>query len=125
MGDSNVRAIRLAEARWSRQLVGGHAPVQERVRQAEAGARRIRSFNALQIHGLLPTAGYARSVFEALDDVRGTPRDIAAAVSARMQRQQALYAADKQFDLLITEAALCSRWLRLRCCGASSTGLSR
>lgn len=101
-----LRAIRLEEARWSEQLASGHRPVQERVRRAEAEAGTIRAYSTLHVHGLLQTGGYARAVFQALDDLRGTPRDVAAAVSARMQRQQVLYEPGKQFEFLMSEAAL-------------------
>lgn len=101
-----LRAIRLEEARWSRQLVVGHHPVQERVQRAEAEARSVDAYNALTVHGLLQTAGYARAVFEALDELRDSPRDVDAAVRVRMQRQQVLYESDRRFTMLVTEAAL-------------------
>lgn len=101
-----LRAIRLEETRWSRQLVAGHRPVQERVRREEAAARSLDAYNVLTVHGLLQTAGYARAVFEVLDDLRGTPRDADAAMRVRLQRQEVLYEPGHQFSMLMTEAAL-------------------
>jgi transcriptional regulator with XRE-family HTH domain len=103
---NELRAIRLEEARWSKQLTVGHRPLQERVRKAEATRKTLSAFSALYVHGLAQTAGYARRVFEVLADTHETPRDTTAAVGARMDRQQVLYDEDKTFEILLAEAAL-------------------
>src|SRR6185437_7714521 len=55
--------------------------------------------------GLLQTAGYARSIIEAVSAAYGTT-DVDAAVQARMRRQEVLYDQSKTFEFVITEAAL-------------------
>lgn len=101
-----LRAIRLEEARWSRQLTVGHRPIQERVRKAEATRSTLSAFSVLFVHGLAQTAGYARRVFEVLADTHESLSDTRGAVGARMDRQQVLYDEDKHFEILMTEAAL-------------------
>jgi hypothetical protein len=62
-------------------------------------------FQPAEIPGLLQTAPYARRIFEMID----TPGEqIAPAVNARMQRQDALYEPGKHFEFVLTEGAL--RW---------------
>lgn len=73
---------------------------------AEAEMSHLRNFQPGVISGLLQTADYARRVITLLDVA--SSRDITAAINARMQRQAVLYDQDKQFDFLLTEAAL--RW---------------
>lgn len=101
-----LRAIRLEEARWSKQLTVGHRPLQERVRKAEAARTTLAAFSVLYVHGLAQTAGYARRMFEILADTHETLADTRGAVGARMDRQQVLYDEDRTFEILITEAAL-------------------
>ncbi|WP_245901061.1 helix-turn-helix domain-containing protein [Prauserella shujinwangii] len=101
-----LRAIRLEEARWSRQLRAGHRPVQDVVAVAERDARRIRGFSITLVPGLLQTAEYARHVFTSLAEMHESPRDTEDAVRARMERQQVLYDETKTIELLMTEAAL-------------------
>ncbi len=101
-----LRAIRLEEARWSRQLTVGHQPIQERVRKVEATRKTLAAFSVLFVHGLAQTAGYARRVFEILADTHESPADTRGAVGSRMERQQVLYDEDKRFEILMTEAAL-------------------
>lgn len=72
---------------------------------AESMATVVRSFQPAIIPGLLQTADYARCVIGMLD----TPaEDIAPAVNARMQRQDALYRERDRFEFALTEGAL--RW---------------
>ena len=66
----------------------------------------IRSFQSNVIPGLLQAADYARRVLTCAD-ISGR-RDIAAAVTARLERQAILYREDKNFQFVLTEAAL--RW---------------
>ena len=101
-----LRAIRVEEARWSKQLRVGHRAVQEAVGRAERDARRIRVFSLTLVPGLIQTAEYAQHVFESLAELHDTPRDTAAAVRARLDRQQVLYDEGKAVELLMTEFAL-------------------
>lgn len=79
--------------------------LQERIADVEARAGRIVTVQPQIVPGLLQTAGYARAILT-LVDVTG--QDLAAAVAARMRRQEALYDPATQFEFLLTEAAL--RW---------------
>lgn len=102
---NELRAIRVEEARWSRQLRVGHRALQEQVGQAEHDAHRISAFQLTMVPGLAQTAEYARHVFSFLAEFRDTPRDTEAAVGARLERQQVLYREDKRIELLFTAFA--------------------
>lgn len=91
---------------WRAELRQGLAAKQQQVGQLEAEATSIQVFMPSAVAGLLQTAEYARRVFM-LADVPGQ-RDIPAAVTARLERQQNLYDEAKRFEFVLTEAAL--RW---------------
>jgi transcriptional regulator with XRE-family HTH domain len=94
------------EARsWRGLLERGH--VQGEIGRREALATRIRTYQHSVVPGLLQTAEYARRVFS-LFQVPYPDDELAAAVSARLERQRAVYEPDRRFDFLISEAAL--RW---------------
>jgi len=79
---------------------------QEAAGEVERDALAIRTFQPVCVPGLLQIAEYARLVMSA-----GNPfdqPDIAEAVNARLQRQAILYDETKQFEFILTEAAL--RW---------------
>ena len=84
------------------RLDGGLTSVQESVRELEATARTLRNFQPGIIPGLLQTAGYARSILSLADETA----DTAAAVSARLARQEILHQPGRSFEFLLTEAAL-------------------
>jgi hypothetical protein len=86
------------------RLSSGLAAVQDSVRDLEASARVVRNFQPGIIPGLLQTAEYARQIM-ALADI-GHHGSHAAAVAARLRRQQALHDPDRSFEFLLTEAAL-------------------
>lgn len=101
------RAIRLDEAKWRQRLQhGGHQAVQQAVSVAEGDAHRIRGFSLGLLPGLVQTAEYARVVFTLLAELYESPREIDAAVAARLDRQHVLYDSDKHIELLMTETAL-------------------
>ena len=83
----------------------GH--LQGHVGEREAWARVVRTYQNSVVPGLLQTAEYARRVL-GMSQVPYPPNDLAAAVAGRLQRQLAMFDVDRQFDFLITEAAL--RW---------------
>ncbi|TQS30085.1 helix-turn-helix transcriptional regulator [Microbispora sp. KK1-11] len=98
-----VEAARSEVVAWRAALrEKGH--LQDEVRELEATARRLRNYQPVLIPGLLQTAEYARRVFPLVD--RTGRQDYAAAVAARMQRQEILYDPVRRFDFLITETAL-------------------
>lgn len=78
---------------------------QARYRKLNERASRVAMYMSQVVPGLFQTAEYTRRVFA----LYGIPeRDQAAAVAARVDRQSVLYDDSKQFDAIITEAAL--RW---------------
>jgi hypothetical protein len=88
----------------------GRSHLQDQTGAYETTARTIRNFHPAVVPGLLQTAEYVRRVLSFVDvdpSVRER-HDHAAAVAGRMRRQEALYDERRQFDFLITEAAL--RW---------------
>ncbi|PKV95938.1 helix-turn-helix protein [Amycolatopsis echigonensis] len=102
---NELRAIRIEEARWSQHLRVGHRALQEQVGQEQRDAQHIAVFALTMVPGLVQTAEYARHVFLSLAEVHDTPRDTEAAVGARMERQQLLYAEGKTIELLLTTFA--------------------
>ena len=89
---------------WRTRFDAGLPSMQQDIRAMEAAAGLVTYFQPSLVPGLLQTAEYARRVFE-ITDVKGWG-DHAAAVAARIERQQALYQPGKRFEFLITEAAL-------------------
>jgi transcriptional regulator with XRE-family HTH domain len=108
--DARAALIALTEAAfhevdpWRTQFEAGLPAMQQDVRAMEAAAGVITYFQTSLVPGLLQTAEYARRVFE-ITDVKGWG-DHAAAVAARLERQQALHQPGKRFEFLLTEAAL-------------------
>src|ERR1700690_2679247 len=82
----------------------GAARQQARLGEIEAQASTLRYFSPLVIPGLLQTAEYMRRIFS----LGLSGGELARAVAARQQRQEALYDAGKHFIFVITEAML--RW---------------
>lgn len=85
----------------------GRAHLQHDIRDREALALKVRTFQPSVVPGLLQTADYARRVFTMFQPPYSR-EDIAAAVAARLDRQPSMYEEGKRFDFLVTEAAL--RW---------------
>lgn len=81
---------------------------QEQFLELEARSRVVRIFQPALIPGLLQTAAYAREVLEIADfSGRG---DIDEALKTRLARQEILYDETKTFKIVVTEAALRSRF---------------
>ncbi len=89
---------------WRTQFEAGLPAMQQDIRALEASAGVVTYFQPSLVPGLLQTAEYARRTFE-ITDVKGWG-DHAAAVAARIERQQALYQPGRRFEFLVTEAAL-------------------
>lgn len=107
--ETRERLLQLVEAAHSevvtwRSALRDKGHLQDQVRELEASARTLRNFQPVIIPGLLQTAAYARRVLPLVD--RTGRQDYAAAVAARMQRQEILYNPDRRFEFLIMEAAL-------------------
>jgi transcriptional regulator with XRE-family HTH domain len=72
--------------------------------EREQSATLIRNCQLTWLPGLLQTAEYARLVIEQTDPE--SERDTAAALAARLQRQQILFEKGRRFEFLIAESAL-------------------
>ncbi len=81
--------------------------LQDSIQEREGQAWRTRTYQPSVVPGLLQTAGYARHVFAQADPPYEEDH-LADAVGGRLHRQLALYDESKQFEFLVTEAAL--RW---------------
>jgi transcriptional regulator with XRE-family HTH domain len=79
--------------------------LQDEIREQEDQAQLVRVFQPTLIPGLLQTAEYARRVFT-LFDPPYSEGDLTMAVAGRLQRQLGLYEESRNFEFLITEAAL-------------------
>ena len=88
------------------KLTDGLMAVQLEVRELESSSGTVRNFQTGIIPGLLQTAEYARRVME-MANIRNDA-NLGAAVAARLERQQALHDKSRDFEFLMTEAAL--RW---------------
>jgi transcriptional regulator with XRE-family HTH domain len=92
---------RQARTRAGRSQAGQQVRLDERAKAAS----RIRDAEPMAIPGLLQTIGYARAVAEQVAAVYGAG-DIDAAVETRLRRQDILSDRTKEFQFVITEAAL-------------------
>jgi transcriptional regulator with XRE-family HTH domain len=90
-----------------REVLRGQGHAQDEIQRQEELARRVRTFQSAVVPGLLQTAEYARRVFATRRPAYGE-EDLSAAIAARLNRQELMFEPGKQFDFLITEAAL--RW---------------
>ena len=88
---------------WWSVHAGGLAGRQAEIAALESSATLIRNTQHM-VPGLLQTADYARHAVT-LANISGQ-RDLAAAVAARMRRQEVLYDSAKQFDYVLPESAL-------------------
>ncbi len=91
---------------WRKAIRRGLPELQRDVRGLEATSATILNFQPVLIPGLLQTADYARRLVQS--GYPGGRPDIAAAVSARLERQAILYDESKRLQFVIAEAAL--RW---------------
>jgi transcriptional regulator with XRE-family HTH domain len=80
----------------------GLAAEQEIVGREEETARVLRHFQPCFVPGLLQTAEYARRILTFADP----SADISEALANRLARQQGLYKSDREFEFILTEAAL-------------------
>ncbi|MGK5531890.1 helix-turn-helix domain-containing protein [Streptomyces sp. URMC 129] len=104
-----LRGLETQYRSWRRQLAGGYRAVQE-AHGAQARETRVRrSFDPTLIPGLLQTAAYARGVLTRYAALHTAPRDIEAAVRARMRRQYVLGEPGRTFHFLLWEGALWAR----------------
>jgi transcriptional regulator with XRE-family HTH domain len=111
--DEQDRFVGLAEEAavetisWRKAMSRGLAKLQEDTADLEATARLHMNFQTMRVPGLLQVPEYARRVF-AYGWPPPSQADIAAAVTARMNRQAILFDESKRFEFIMTEAAV--RW---------------
>ena len=104
-----LRGLETQYRSWRRQLAGGYRAVQEAHWAQARKTRTRRSFDPALIPGLLQTADYARDVLARYAAIHTAPRDIEAAVQARMGRQDILSDQTRSFHFLLWEGALRAR----------------
>ncbi|MEU1671867.1 helix-turn-helix transcriptional regulator [Streptomyces roseifaciens] len=95
---------------WRRLQREGLRPVQEAHVSLYERTRRFRIYEPGVIPGLLQTPAYARSIMSRIIAFWDIPDDTDAAVAVRMGRQRVLHNANRQFGILLEEAALRSRF---------------
>jgi transcriptional regulator with XRE-family HTH domain len=103
------RVLALAEAAHNESrtwldMLGDGTHLQGFAQDREAGARLVRVCQTAMIPGLLQTAEYARQLMPHVDPFNKF--DHAAAVRARMDRQEILYQEGRKFEFLIAEHVL-------------------
>jgi len=102
---TRLRTLESYYVEHRRLFRAGMAPRQRAWTRFEDESAVVRNFEPVFIPGLLQTAPYARQRL-ATGHVGRVPDDVDEALAVRMQRQQVLYRADKQFEFVVTEAAL-------------------
>jgi transcriptional regulator with XRE-family HTH domain len=102
-----VMALR---SEFRRRMRDGQAQVQTSYNELVQDATFIRHFETTWVPGLLQTADYARRIFTEMATLHDLDvKDLDAAVTARLQRQQYLYDPAKRFEFLLCEPVL--RWV--------------
>ncbi|MGH7734942.1 MAG: Scr1 family TA system antitoxin-like transcriptional regulator, partial [Gemmatimonadales bacterium] len=91
---------------WRKAMARGLTRLQEDSRELEASAGTVLNFQAAGVPGLLQVPEYARRTFAM--ERQAAETDIAAAVTARMNRQAIVYGGSKNLVFIMTEAAV--RW---------------
>ncbi|QTR05402.1 helix-turn-helix transcriptional regulator [Saccharothrix algeriensis] len=101
-----TEAVRTEVRPWGAVLRSkGH--IQDDIRELEHLALKVRVYQPSVVPGLLQTAEYARTVFS-LGGNATSEADLSAALMGRLRRQEVLFEEGRDFEFLITEAAL--RW---------------
>lgn len=103
-----AQALRTEYVSWRFEHRKGFGAKQIEVAELELQTRTFRSFRVEAIPGLLQTHEYARRVMSLANLTQQT--DLEWAVSLRMQRQQILYDPNRQFEFLIAEMGVLSRF---------------
>ncbi|MET8426982.1 helix-turn-helix transcriptional regulator [Nocardia sp. NPDC004860] len=100
---ATVRNVEAAWLEWKR--IQSHN-AQKKTGQLETESKLIRGYDPDLVPGLLQTQDYATEILRECIQFIGGPDDLAAAVSARMERQQVLRKGAKRFHFLLAEQAL-------------------
>jgi DNA-binding XRE family transcriptional regulator len=91
---------------WGDTIGGDVTHLQEVARRRETDAHVVRNYQTFMVPGLLQTAEYARQLLPMADPTG--EMDHAAALAARLERQQVLYQPGRRFEFLLEEQVL--RW---------------
>ncbi|MFD9592269.1 helix-turn-helix domain-containing protein [Kitasatospora sp. NPDC059973] len=103
---ATARNIEGMYVEWRRLERAGLTRAQESVRPLFERTRRFRMYQSWVVPGLLQTAAYTHAVLSTIVSLRGTPDDVDAAVTVRMERQKVLHTGDHRFAVLIEESVL-------------------
>lgn len=96
---------------WSSVLAPGEVPVQQEVSRTEHVVTRLFCYQNALVSGLLQTRPYARAVMVEVHSFHGLPIDeVEEATEARIARQSILSEPGRMFRMLLTEAALWTRF---------------
>lgn len=101
-----TEAVAVETISWRKAARRGLPGLQQDVRELETTASTILNFQPTIVPGLLQTADYARRLVQS--GYPGGRPDIAAAITARLERQAILYDETKHLEFVIAETAL--RW---------------
>jgi transcriptional regulator with XRE-family HTH domain len=85
---------------------GGMRRMQESRRPLYERTRLFKAYCPSVIPGWLQTPGYATALLSSITEFRGSPDDVADAVTARMNRNRILVSGGHRFALLLEEAVL-------------------
>jgi hypothetical protein len=104
-----IAASRIADSayvEYRRLNLGGLRRRQEAVRPLYERTALFKAYCPSVIPGWLQTPGYATALLSSITEFRGTPDDVAEAVTARMRRNSILTSGDHRFALLLEETVL-------------------
>jgi transcriptional regulator with XRE-family HTH domain len=104
-----VRGIDAMYTEWRRQMRAGMKHFQGSLRPLYEQTLLFRVYETTFIPSLLNTAEYATAILEFWAGLMSLPADIQAAVAARMDRQNVLYARKRRFLFVMEEQALRTR----------------
>ena len=103
-----AQALRTEYVSWRFEHRKGFGAKQIQIAELERQTRAFREFRIEAVPGLLQTHEYARSAMSLANFTRQTDLDFA--IRLRMQRQEILYDPSRQFDFLIAEMGILSRF---------------
>ncbi len=104
-----ARGIDAMYTEWRRQMRAGMRHFQDSSRPLYEQTRLFRVYETTFVPGLLNTAEYAAAIMGFWAGLLSLPADQEASVSARMARQNVLYAPKNRFAFVIEEQALRTR----------------
>jgi hypothetical protein len=85
---------------------GGMRRMQESRRPLYERTRLFKAYCPSVVPGWLQTPGYATALLSSITEFRGSPDDVADAVTARMKRNRIIGSGDHRFALLLEETVL-------------------